>query len=81
MKRIEDKQIITLIRSYLNAGVLLDGLVRPTEEGVREAHCHRSSPTSCSTSSTGNLRGATFTSSATPTTATSTCGRCARDNE
>ena len=34
MKRLEDKHIITLIRSYLNAGVLLGELVSPTEEGV-----------------------------------------------
>jgi RNA-directed DNA polymerase len=34
MKRVEDKRIVRLIRSYLNAGVLLGGLASPTEAGV-----------------------------------------------
>ena len=33
-KRIGDKRMLTLIRAYLNAGVMEDGLVRPTEEGA-----------------------------------------------
>ena len=34
MKRVEDKAIRKLIRKYLSAGVLLNGLVTPSEDGV-----------------------------------------------
>jgi RNA-directed DNA polymerase len=33
-KRVTDKRILKLIRSFLTAGVLADGLVSPTEEGT-----------------------------------------------
>ncbi len=33
-ERISDKRVLTLIRAFLRAGVLEDGLVRPTEEGT-----------------------------------------------
>ena len=33
-KRIGDKRMLKLIRAFLNAGVMEDGLVRPTEEGA-----------------------------------------------
>ena len=33
-KRVTDKRILKLIRGFLNAGVLEDGLVSPTEEGT-----------------------------------------------
>ena len=33
-KRVEDKRVLTLIRAYLNAGVMEDGLVSPSEEGT-----------------------------------------------
>ena len=33
-RRIEDKRALRLIRSFLNAGVMENGLVRPTEEGT-----------------------------------------------
>lgn len=32
--RITDKRLLKLIRAFLNAGILEDGLVRPTEEGT-----------------------------------------------
>jgi RNA-directed DNA polymerase len=32
--RISDKRLLELIRAFLNAGILEDGLVRPTEEGT-----------------------------------------------
>ncbi len=32
--RIADKRVLKLLRAYLNAGVLEDGLVRPTDEGT-----------------------------------------------
>jgi RNA-directed DNA polymerase len=33
-KRVEDKRLLKLIRAYLNAGVMEDGLVSPTREGT-----------------------------------------------
>jgi len=33
-QRIEDKRVLKLIRAYLNAGVMEQGLVKPTEEGT-----------------------------------------------
>src|SRR5512142_1319439 len=33
-RRLSDKRLLRLIRAYLNAGVMEDGLVSPTEEGV-----------------------------------------------
>jgi len=33
-KRVEDRAIVKLIRSYLSTGVLINGLVSPTEDGV-----------------------------------------------
>ena len=33
-KRISDRRLLRLIRAYLNAGVMADGLVSPTDEGV-----------------------------------------------
>src|SRR5450631_4536174 len=33
-KRVSDKRILKLIRGFLTAGVLMDGLVGPTEEGT-----------------------------------------------
>jgi RNA-directed DNA polymerase len=33
-KRVQDKRVLKLIRAYLNAGILQDGLVSPSEEGV-----------------------------------------------
>src|ERR1700686_1203996 len=33
-KRVADKRVLKLIRGFLTAGVLMDGLVGPTEEGT-----------------------------------------------
>src|SRR5512133_1080960 len=33
-RRISDKRLLRLIRAYLNAGVMENGLVGPTDEGV-----------------------------------------------
>ena len=33
-RRVKDKRLLKLIRAFLNAGVMEDGLVGPTEEGV-----------------------------------------------
>jgi len=42
-KRVTDKRILKLIRGFLTAGVLIDGLVGPTEEGTpqRESVAHK----------------------------------------
>ena len=32
--RVVDKRVLKLIRAYLNAGVMEDGLVRPVDEGT-----------------------------------------------
>jgi RNA-directed DNA polymerase len=33
-KRVADKRVLKILRAYLNAGILENGLVQPTEEGV-----------------------------------------------
>jgi RNA-directed DNA polymerase len=33
-KRVKDKRVLKLVRTYLNAGMMEDGLAKPTEEGV-----------------------------------------------
>lgn len=33
-KRVKDRRVIRLIRSFLNSGVMEDGLVKPTDEGA-----------------------------------------------
>ena len=33
-KRVNDKRVLKLIRAFLNAGVMENGLVSPTEEGT-----------------------------------------------
>ena len=33
-KRVDDKRMLRLIRAFLNAGVMEDGLVSPTDEGT-----------------------------------------------
>ncbi len=33
-KRIEDKRLLRLVRAFLNAGAMENGLVKPTEEGT-----------------------------------------------
>src|SRR6266851_5300409 len=35
-KRVADKRVLKLIRGFLTAGVLMDGLVGPTEEGTQQ---------------------------------------------
>lgn len=55
-RRIKDIRVIKLIRAYLNAGVMIGGLVEPTEKKGRHkaAPCRPCSRTSCSTNSTPN---------------------------
>ena len=73
-KRVADKRILKLIRGFLNAGVMEDGLVSPTEEGTPQG-----GPLSPLLSNLmldeldRNWRSAAIASCATPTTATSMC--------
>lgn len=40
-RRVKDKKILLLIRKYLQAGIMGDGLVKATEEGVPQVRCRR----------------------------------------
>jgi len=52
--RVSDQRVLKLIRAFLKAGVMEDGLVSPVDEGTPQGdHCHHCSVTSYSTSSTG----------------------------
>ncbi len=54
-ERVSDKRVLRLIRGFLNAGVMEDGLVCPVDEGTPKAVRFRpSSAISCSTISTRN---------------------------
>ena len=54
-KRAEDKRLLKLIRAFLNAGVMENGLVSPSVEGTPQGGpLRRCSVTSCSMNSTGS---------------------------
>jgi RNA-directed DNA polymerase len=54
-QRVEDKRLLKLIRAFLNAGVMENGLVSPSVEGTPQGgHFRPCSATSYSTNSTGN---------------------------
>jgi RNA-directed DNA polymerase len=54
-KPVEDRRLRKLIRAFLKAGVMENGLVSPSVEGTPQGgHFRRCSATSCSTSSTGS---------------------------
>ena len=58
-RRVHDKQVLRLIRAYLEAGVMADGLVHASEEGTPQGlRSRRCSATSCLTTSTGSSIGA-----------------------
>src|ERR1019366_4920063 len=72
-RRVEDKRVLHLIRRYLQAGVMLNGVVVATEEGPRKAvHFLPCSETSCSMTSTSSSKSEVTGSAATLTTATFT---------
>jgi hypothetical protein len=77
-RRVVDRQLLKLLRSWLRAGVFEGAIVSETETGTRRARrCHRCSPTSHFTSSTrpGSARDGDWGCwSATPTTS-SWCAR------
>jgi RNA-directed DNA polymerase len=73
-RRIGDKRMLKLIRAFLTAGVMENGLVGPVDEGTppradRYRHCCR---TLYSTNLTGNWSGASTASCGMRTTAIST---------
>ena len=55
-KRVADKRLLRLIRAFLNAGVMEDGLVSPTDEGhaARRSAFTPAVAISCWTNSTRN---------------------------
>jgi RNA-directed DNA polymerase len=73
-QRVTDKRMLGLIRAFLNAGVMENGLVSPRGEGTPQVvPCRPCCPTSCSTSWIESWSGVATVLCATPTTATSTC--------
>ena len=70
-KRIDDAGVIRLIRAYLNAGIMQDGVVNEREQGTPQGgRSRRCSPTCCSTKWIGNLKGGATALCAMPTIAT-----------
>ena len=80
-KRVQDQRLLKLIRAFLNAGVMENGLVSPSVEGlrkeVRSRHC---SATSYSTNSTGSWSAGAIASFDMRTTAISTFAASGRGN-
>ncbi len=80
-KRIEDKRLLKLIRAFLNAGVMENGLVSPSVEGTPQGGpLRRCSATSCSTNWTASWSAGDIALFATRTTATSTFAASGRVN-
>jgi Retron-type reverse transcriptase len=78
-KRVEDKRLLKLIRAFLNAGVMENGLVSPSVEGTPQGG--PLSPllvTSCSTNSTASWSAADTALFVMRTTVTSTFAANAR---
>jgi retron-type reverse transcriptase len=68
-RRVHDKQVLALIRAYLEAGVMADGVRQPTEEGTPQGpRSHRCFPISCLTTLTTSSTGVGSASRATPMT-------------
>ena len=68
--RVSDKRVLKLIRAFLNAGVMEDGLVRPVDEGTPQGGPLSPKPQaiSCWTTSTRNWPDAVTAFAGTPTT-------------
>ena len=79
--RVQDKRVLRLIRAFLTSGVMVGGLVSPTEEGTPQGgRCRRCCRTSYWTSSTRSSNSADCTSSAMPTTSSFMSGASGRGN-
>ena len=80
-KRVEDRRLLKLIRAFLTAGVMENGLVSPSVEGTpqgdRFRHC---SAISCSTTSTASWSAVSTASFDTRTTVISTSAANGRVN-
>jgi len=73
-RKVTDRKILKLIRSYLEAGVLVDGVKQPTAEGTPQgSRCRRSCRTSCWMTGTGSWGTVVTGSCATRTTCGSFC--------
>ncbi|WP_419146403.1 reverse transcriptase domain-containing protein [Leclercia adecarboxylata] len=73
-KRITDQAVIRLIRAYLDAGTLINGVVEKSRCGRRKAaHCRRCWRTCCWTKWIGSLNAEAIVSCAMPTMRTCMC--------
>ena len=80
-KRVEDKRLLKLIRAFLNAGVMENGLAARAWKGLRkEVHFRHCSVTSCSTNSTGSWSAGAIASFDMRTTVISTFAASGRGN-
>ena len=79
-KRIADKRLLKLIRAFLNAGVMENGLVSPSVEGTPQGRplLPTAQVTSCSMNSTANWSDVDTASFAMRTTVTFTFAANAR---
>jgi RNA-directed DNA polymerase len=78
-RRIADAAVLRLVRAYLDAGIMADGVVIERHEGRRKAaRLSRCWPTCCWTRWTGSWSGEAIASCATRTTATCTFAAAAR---
>ena len=71
-KRVEDKRLLKLIRAFLNAGVMENGLVSPSVKEPRKGASFATAAISCSTNSTESWSVGDIALCATRTIATST---------
>ena len=81
-KRVEDKRLLKLIRAFLNAGVMENGLLSPSVEGTPQGVLFRPcSAISCLMHSIASWSFADIVMFATQMTAISTCVVSVRVNE
>ena len=81
-RRIGDTRLLRIVRRFLQAGMMADGVCCERQEGTpKVARCRRCWPTCCWTSWTRNWNEGDIASAVTPTTATSTCGRRRQGSE
>ena len=76
-RKVKDKRVLRLIRRYLQAGMMADGLVRPRERRHAARRAAVAAAVQHPAGRPGQGAGAARASrsAGTPTTATSTCGR------
>ena len=78
---VRDTRVLKLVRAFLNAGVLEEGLVSVTEEGTPQGgRCHQRCRTSCSTPWTASWNAGVTALCATRTTATCMSEASGRDS-